>query len=357
MTAAPNRTDSAGPWTQRTRDKARLLHEQILNLSLKIRDEGADDGWTDLLVAPYYQRLESLYERELPLAQAADDSDLLVHIEGPAVEDESPRVGLVTSLLQTIRDEVRRLSKAVAGIAQATTIDSLDLDVGVSGYARGSLYLGFKVQAMTPKHGQHELLGNEEPLLKATREALRALGVVVSHLAEEDATAQAAIAKEIEDPRVRDAAVLAVSRIAPTHRRNVSSIQLSGPSLPPSAAEHPLTQIERRTTAKWARKPVRTQEQATFTGWVREIDLDARRLDLRRIQTLTITDLRCLWRKDLASDTEARAWLNAQVEVTGQVERQNGEPRLMQIESVKVMRAAPNEAAGAANQLSLPPAP
>ena len=69
---------------------------------------------------------------------------------------------------------------------------------------------------------------------------------------------------------------------------------------------------------------------------MREIDLDARRFELRHIENMEINDVRCSYVDE--TDEEASEWLNRRVEVTGNVERdQSGKAKLLDAASINVL--------------------
>jgi len=79
---------------------------------------------------------------------------------------------------------------------------------------------------------------------------------------------------------------------------------------------------------------------ANSEGEVRELDLDARRFELRRIETGVVNDVRCAYDEALAGS--ARRWLGHRVEVTGKIERlSNGAPRLISVDKIKRLDLLP----------------
>jgi hypothetical protein len=79
------------------------------------------------------------------------------------------------------------------------------------------------------------------------------------------------------------------------------------------------------------------QERISIVGEVREMDLDARRFELRHIENLRTNELRCVYRQ--ISDGEAAQWLNKHVEVTGTILRGgNGISKLLAVDSVVILK-------------------
>jgi hypothetical protein len=121
-----------------------------------------------------------------------------------------------------------------------------DVDLGLAAFARGSLYLGFSLPPsdFEDAEGNRNLLGNEDPLFTATREAMKVLGVVARSLSSDEA--QAEITAAIPDSKIRDTAMTAMQRIAPSGRKGVDAIEIGGRALETTKFTE-LTPIVRRT--------------------------------------------------------------------------------------------------------------
>lgn len=73
-------------WSSVSRNRVRIVQDQLLDTARWAHEAGADPEATEMLVLPYRELLEELYERDVPLAKLADESDLLLHVHGPAVK-------------------------------------------------------------------------------------------------------------------------------------------------------------------------------------------------------------------------------------------------------------------------------
>lgn len=83
--------------------------------------------------------------------------------------------------------------------------------------------------------------------------------------------------------------------------------------------------------------PLLQQEQVSIVGQVREMDLDARRFELRQTESPLPGKLRCVYNE--ASDMEASEWLNHQVKVTGTMVSSGKEySKLLAVDSVLVLK-------------------
>jgi hypothetical protein len=198
--------------------------------------------------------------------------------------------------------------------------------LGLSSFARGSLYLGFTLPE--PQPGFAVLA--DDPLVQASREALATLGSVAYRSSE--ANGYELIQRDFADPKLRDAALSALEQLAPTGRRGVSSIALGGRALPQRAWQT-LTPQTRQRIRSWLDQPLLSDDVIQLTGRVRAIDLDLRRFDLRRIDVADHPDLRCIY--PAAFDPPAKGWLDQIVRVRGHVETYRGMARLLQVTEVE----------------------
>jgi hypothetical protein len=324
-------------WVQQIENRAKLIHSEIALWQSRAVELGID---LDLVCGPFYKILNDLYSEDLPLAKARDSSDLLLHIEGAAVDD-IPRLSLVSSVFSNVKGQVRDLTKAIFGIVADHRLPPHEVDLGLSGLAKGSLFVGFNVAPFREQYGQRNLLGNDDLLFQATKNALRTINAV-SHTIEfseaEEATLK--VAEIVSDPLVRDAALVAVRRIAPTGRAGVSRIGVTSSSDERGLAV--LTPDSRRQIGKMLERPVQSKEVMEFEGVVREIDLDAKRFDLRGIANEKVQDIRCVYVG--LEEVHPRRLLDSKVRVRGLVERRADEvPRLLAVSSVEFLDNASSQ--------------
>jgi hypothetical protein len=196
--------------------------------------------------------------------------------------------------------------------------------------------LGLRVRTASDAP-QASLLGDQDPLLLATRDAVRKLGEVARWITN-DKLDDDALKGELPDPGVRDTILGAAAKLAPTGKKGIDSIELTVPERP---AEQLVMTPKTRTTIRQAMiKPVKRKETGEFTGVVRELDLDLQRLELRRMSG--VPSLRCAYVD--VPEVRAMSLLNTTVRVSGPVEYgADGSPRLLQIEGLEVIQAAPDQ--------------
>lgn len=315
-------------WSGVLHRKAQMLHQQIAAMQRLVSDAGGGEEMLDKSCAAYYRLLDELYARDMPVAHALDRSDLLLHLDGEGLQTANPRLSLVTGIIGDVRKQVGTMIRTlVSSINEAVELPR-EIDLGLSSFAQGSLYLGFCLPEPPP--GYIVLTG--DPLFEASRQALSTLGAVAGHVNEPNG--YELIQREFADPKLRDAALSAVGQLAPSGRRGVSSLELSGRALRQGAAAWPMLTPETRLRVRaWLEKPVMSEEVIELRGRVRAVDLDLRRFDLRRIDEGHPPDLRCMY--PASFDLPAKKWLDATVTVRGRVEMYQGAARLLQVQSVE----------------------
>jgi len=313
-------------WSSVLKRRAELLLRQIVAMQRLVTESGGSEEIMAQACAPYYRLLDEIYEKDVPVARALDRSDLLLHLDGEGLQTENPRLSLVTGIMGDVRKQVGTMIKTLVSSFNEAVELPREIDLGLSSFAQGSLYLGFSLPEPNP--GYVVLTG--DPLFAASRQALETLGAVTEHINEPNA--YDLIRREFADPKLRDAALSAVGQLAPSGRRGVSSLEIGGRALQkgPWRLLTPQTRLQVRA---WLEQPVLSNEAVELRGRVRAIDLDQRRFDLRRIDGGHLPDLRCIY--PASFDLRAKKWLDATVLVRGQVETYQGAARLLQVQSVE----------------------
>ena len=314
-------------WASVLQYKTNLLHQQIAAMQRLAAEAGASPERLEQACAPYYRLLDEIYGRDVPVARALDTADLLLHLEGEELVTQTPRLSVVSSIMGDVRKQVGTMIKTLVSSLDESVSLPREIDLGLCSFAFGSLYLGFALPA--PPANQIELRG--DPLFAASREALSLLGRVTEYIDDDDA--YALICRELEDPKIRDAALSAIGQLAPSGRRGVSSVGIGGRAMPDRPWRR-LTPETRLQVRRWLEKPVLGEETIELAGRVRSIDLDLRRFDLRRIDGGEQPDLRCIYPGFF--DSAAKSWVDSTVVVRGQVETYHGAARLLQVQEVHV---------------------
>jgi hypothetical protein len=316
-------------WQAVLRHRAEMVHQQIAAMQRLVRESGGNEETLGRACAPYYRLLDEIYEKEMPVARALDSSDLLLHLDGEGLQTGRPRLSLVTGIMGDVRKQVGAMIKTLVSSINESVELPREIDLGLSSFAQGSLYLGFSLPEPNPEY----VVIEGDPLFAASRQALTTLGAVTEHINEPNA--YELIQREFADPKLRDAALSAVGQLAPSGRRGVSTMEIGGRALR-QGRWRVLTPETRLQVRAWLEQPVMSRETLELRGRVRAVDLDLRRFDLRRMEE-NQPDLRCIYPASL--DARAKQWLDAIVVVRGQVEMYQGAARLLQVASVEEISA------------------
>jgi hypothetical protein len=325
-----NDTGTFSDWSSVLKRRAEILHQQIGAMQRLVTESGGSSEAMSQACFPYYRLLDEIYEKDMPIARALDRSDLLLHLDGEGLQTAHPRLSLVTGIMGDVRKQVGAMIKTLVSSFNEAVELPREIDLGLSSFAHGSLYLGFSLPEPNP--GYVVLTG--DPLFAASRQALTTLGAVTQHINEPNA--YDLIRTEFADPKLRDAALSAVGQLAPSGRRGISSLQIGGRAMQ-TGAWRLLTPETRLQVRAWLEHPVLSNEVVELRGRVRAVDLDLRRFDLRRIDGGNLPDLRCIY--PASFDVPAKKWLDAMVVVRGLVETYQGAARLLQVQSVEQTEA------------------
>ena len=286
--------------------------------------------------APYLELLRSLYSEEYPFAQLTDSSDLVARFSGPAVDVRDPTVSVVISVFSDIREQIRAIAKSVVGLATDRQVRwPAHLDPHLSGITHGSLIVGVSVAPppLEDQRAQLELAGVSDQVFESIRVAVRSLSAVAHHIS--DVAVMPSLRDAIPDPAVRDTVLVAAKRLAPTGRRGITAVTFfsSGQQV---EAPAPLTSRSRLAIAAELHAPVHLHSQGSFEGVLREVDLDAKRFEIRGVAD--VGSLRCAYGD--RHESEVRRALDVRVRVGGTFETlPNGRPRLVAVESLEVTAA------------------
>jgi len=320
-------------WVDNIEAKARILHDQIAGMRVLAAEHGLDPEEAS---APYYGLLRELYENDLPFARVLDSSDLVLRAEGPAADDESPRLKVLTDLFSGLRDQVGHISRALAGLGDSIPGKDIGVELGLTGLARGSVVLGVRLRRPGERASgeQQALPGYDEELFIATRSAVRQLAKVTRYLSDEGLDNDG-LAQLVPDPATRDVILTAIHKLSPTGRKGVDKVTLTTSDDPANPIA--LTLKSRKMLASSLAEPVREETHGSFTGVVREIDLDARRFEIRKVKGPGA--LRVVY--DPATVPRPKELLDVEVKVFGRIAKDaRGRPRLMMMEKHEVLASS-----------------
>lgn len=301
-------------WVATMQRKSREIQDGLMSMSAWANSFGASAEDRELLLAPFRETLESLYERDMPLARLADASDLLLHVRGPAASAPSPRVSVLARILTHTRDQVTKLAKQLAGVTTLRVPPSLDM--GFVGVASGSLFIGFSADSA----GEGEL----------TRRAVQTVGNA-SLLVSENRSATE-LAHVIDDPAARDIAIGAVRHLSPSGQLGIREIDVLGKQVPRIVSL--TTETRRLARGIMAQRVAPLSRVVTVIGTVRELDLDAARFEIRNVEGQA-EDIRCAHELE---EEDAKQLMDRRVRVRGNAEYgQKGTIRMLWIDEVEVL--------------------
>ena len=332
-------------WQRLVDEKARELHEQIAAAYLWVKEQGhGDEELFKNMTGQQYDWLRNLYEQELPLAKLLDEADLTLELDGPALQMAHPRVSVVTRTFIRVQERVLSVARTISGFPESGGKRRFrlphDMELGFISVARGSgLRFGFTIP--DPPSAVDSLLGVNDPTYQAVTRAVYAIRDLSISMADiVDTEDEVEVAEQarvtLDDPRLRDAALVAVKELSPIRHAGIETVKVAGRGVERHEIK-PMTIGTRRALTHLVSSPVRSQETMVFRGTVREIDLDSKRFDLRGITEGQQNDLRCVYGRQ-ASEDDAKHWLGQSLRVEGRIERDhNGKARLLQIRKMEII--------------------
>lgn len=316
-------------WVEQVERKASLIEDQMRSAMQLVERFG--DGGEDA-IAPYSAMLRKLYREDLPIARVLDDSDIVLHAEGPSLGEKLPGLRAVNWLCGAAERQLRILATAVMGLAdiEERRIRKL-LDLRLTGMAPGSLYAGFKLEEPPSSLFDSDTFD----LMHDVRFAIRSVAYVPRFI--EDEMVSDGISEAIPDPASRDAAMEAAFRLSPTGRAGIHTVDVSAPDIGSGS----LSQRERVVLKAALDSPSQEGTFGRFVGDAREIDMDLGRIYLRNIKS--VGSLRCV--VGPISREDAARLIGSTVRVEGRYQTdKKGRPRLMVVEHITAISRSEQDA-------------
>jgi hypothetical protein len=318
--------------TEFLQHKTNIWIDQIVSISMLFERNGNPNP----NLSAYREKIHQIYSEELELARLLDTSDFIVHANGAAIQHHKAALGVVAHLFANVEKQVKRMAQSVMQTGLSDTKQAMKmLDVRLTGIAPGSLYAGFVIEPPTPS----QLLGTDEQnaFMATIKEATLSITNVPSCVKEGHNISED-LAQYVEDPAIRDSAIVAAYNLSPTGRGGISSIDLINPSnrgtkLATLNASH--RQLLREVSEQNPLIKSRSK-YGTFTGTLTKVDLAKNRVDLRNIGCEGFDFIRCIM--PALTLEKGRESLGAIVSVSGMYEASPlGRPSLMQIEDLKII--------------------
>ncbi len=282
----------------------------------------------------YISKIEELMTDELSLAKVRDDSDVVVHAEGPALNARNWNFrafnSVVDSLNAVLRTVVADNLFKFSSNAITSKIIRQQVNIQVTGFAPGSLVVGAKV-SIPEETGFFKFEDIEQVIHGAVNSVPRAGAFVTSEGISGD------ISDALDDPAIRDSAIVAASILSPSGRVGVDEITVSA-----TDGDKLLKAVLTPEKRHILRKAIRTgaigknSGNVKIKGIVREVNLDTKRFSLR-------SDEGCLVRCFLGGlgQTLAKQMLDKEVIVQGIAQKdKSGRVRLVSLSENPILTKA-----------------
>jgi hypothetical protein len=297
----------------------RLFLENMVSFAMRSKEEGLAVS-VDQVVGTTLGKILELAEQHFPLAKVLDESDLVLHAEGPGASNNMPWLSALNWVTSTAETNIKKLATAYFDLHGANGKSlSRKIDPRLTGIASGSLWVGVKIDPipnlnMGINQGSGIDLSHELQLLP---ELIKYIDDEGLRMGFEDA---------YPDPALRDISLAALLRFAPTGRKGIHTMELATQQ----KGMAKLGQRERVVLKEAIDKPsMKASRTGSFVGQIREADLDKTRLHLRDVAG--IGTLRCVVRE--LSIEAARILLGRHVRAVGNYQTDiQGRPRFLFVE-------------------------
>lgn len=275
----------------------------------------------------YLAKLDELYAEDFQVARLLDESDLILHAEGPAVSQQMPDLRATTWLYETADRQLRELSVAPMMLPDKESRAIRNkIDLRMTGMAPGSIRAGFKL--MPPADDLFD--GESEAVTLAIRERMNRLTWLPDYIRE--GGIDRGVHELFPDPVELDTVIQVAHDLAPTGRRGIDVLEMAVPGERPKR----LSIHERNVLRAAIQRPdLEHRKSGRFVGEIREFDLDKHRFHLRNIQG--VGTLRCVLR-EAPGKARVKELIGETVRVEGDYEEdRNGRPRLMLVERIEII--------------------
>lgn len=309
-------------------DAMRVFLENMIGTGLLAKEIGIDATPSKIVDASLDQIMKIALE-SLPLARVMDESDLVLHAEGPGATHDLPWLSALNWMTSIAESNLRHLSSATFDLLGANgKILSKAIDLRLTGVAPGSLWIGVKM--MPPPA---DLLPEDGNLINSMVQQIGKLPEITRFI--DDEGLRPGLEEASPDPALRDVQLATLYRFSPTGRRGIHTLEISSRE----SGVASLSQRERVVLREAIAHPDKKESTAgSFVGHVREADLDKTRLHLRGVND--IGTLRCVMPNLTAEN--ARSLLGNLVCAEGRYQTdKDGKPRLLFIERITPIEQRP----------------
>lgn len=321
----PERFDS---WVEKSQAAALNSLRRVSSLPKIFEEYEMNQDEMDDILLSHFSSLREIFLRDYSNAVLLDKSDIILSARGQGVDFGTAPMFVFSYMLDSSRKQINNIVKAINKSENKSIPQEFEPEV--VGFAPGSIHLGLAAPTF---ENTERIFGKSDPIIDDVRLALDGLAYASSVVVSNSSIDK--LADQVSDPAARDAALQAVSKIAPSSRNIIEEIGIIGITQEnPSSSV--LTKKERQIAREISNKP---REKATyrsnFIGSIREIDLDQRRFEIRKIESLPdLLSIRCAY--DKSFNEVMRKLLGKKVKVSGVVENdRDGVPRILYLESIE----------------------
>lgn len=306
----------------------RMFLENMVGFALNARDAGMNLT-AGQVVDSTLGKIVELAEQHFPLAKVLDNSDLVLHAEGPGAANAMPWLSALNWVTSTAESNIRKLAAAYFDMRGANGKQlARHIDPRLTGIAPGSLWVGIRLS-----EADNQIVGVEQEANGSTlAEEIHQLPGLIRYI--DDEGMRLGIEEISPDPAMRDISLAALLGFAPTGRKGIHTLEMATRTQGIAS----LGQRERVVLREVLEKPsMKESRVGSFVGEIREADLDKTRIHLRSVPG--VGTLRCVV-PELSAD-QARSLFGRHVKAFGsyQVDK-NGKPRLMFVERFEEVRGA-----------------
>ncbi len=302
-----------------TIQQTRMFLENMVGLAMNAQAAGL--GLTaEQVVGSSLGKIIEIAEQQFPLAKVLDNSDLVLHAEGPGASQSMPWLSALTWMTSTAETNIRKLAAAYFDMRGGDGKQiARRMDPRLTGIAPGSLWIGIKLEDVP-----QTIVGVEHDSSLTLSAELHLLPGLIRFI--DDEGMRPGIEDIAPDPAMRDIGLAALLRFAPSGRKGIHTLEIGSRS----EGLMSLGQRERVVLREAINKPsMRATVSGSFIGEIREADLDKSRLHLRGVEG--IGTLRCVVPE--MSAEHARALLGRRVRAVGNYQvNKDGRPRLIFVE-------------------------
>lgn len=282
----------------------------------------------DDILMSHLQDLRDIFLKDYSNAVLLDKSDIILSARGRGIDFGTAPMFVFSYMLDSSRRQINNIVKTLNG--SENKVIPQEFEPEVIGFAPGSIHLGLAAPTF---ENTERIFGKSDPIIEDVKTALDSLAyassVVVSESSIDD------LAEHVPDPAARDATLQAISKIAPSSRNIIEEIGIIGLTQE-SPSSSVLTKKERQLARDISNKPrEKVTYQSGFIGSIREIDLDQRRFEIRKVESFGDNlSIRCVYDK-MFNDIVKRL-LGRRVKVSGVVENdKDGMPRIIYVNSIE----------------------